>query len=160
MDIVEGADVPVPESDDENADSDAEMAEVPGSDEDNETDVGSVATDMPPTAEAVMAERRRRAVLEQRSAEDLEFPDEVDTPLETPARQRFQKFRGLKSFRTSSWDPYEELPTEYGRIWEFEGFEATARYEQDQFSEDAYKLNDEKGVSSHFCALYLKGVPP
>lgn len=162
-DVMEGIDcteVPVPESDEENADSDADMAEVPGSDEDNETDVGSVNTDLPPTAEAVMAERRRRAVLEQRSAEDLEFPDEVDTPLETPARQRFQKFRGLKSFRTSSWDPYEELPVEYGRIWEFEGFEATVRHEENQFAEDAYKLNDEKGVSSHFCALYLRGVPP
>ena len=37
--------------------------------------------------------------------------------MEMPARQRFGKYRGLKSWRTSSWDPKEALPRHYARIF-------------------------------------------
>ncbi|XP_070685817.1 pre-rRNA-processing protein TSR1 homolog [Pempheris klunzingeri] len=53
------------------------------------------------------------------------FPDEVDTPLDMSARIRFQRYRGLKSFRSSPWDPMENLPLNYSRIFQFQNFERT-----------------------------------
>ena len=51
----------------------------------------------------------------------------MDTPKEVPARVRFQKYRGLASFRGSSWDPQENLPPEYARCFQFANFERTRR---------------------------------
>lgn len=62
---------------------------------------------------------------EREEKDDLAFPDEVDTPRDVLARIRFQRYRGLRSFRTSPWDPYENLPRDYARIFQFENYKRT-----------------------------------
>lgn len=118
-----------------------------------------------PSAALVASEKRRRDLI-ARSQEELEFPDEVDTPLDVPAKERFQKYRGLKSFRTSAWDPYEDLPVEYSRIWEFEAFASTGRAYKQQFMDACEEIvipgqeDGDRGVATLYCNLYLKAVPP
>ncbi|EGW14219.1 Pre-rRNA-processing protein TSR1-like [Cricetulus griseus] len=69
-------------------------------------------------------EEAEERMLEKYKQERLEemFPDEMDTPRDVAARTRFQKYRGLKSFRTSPWDPKENLPRDYARIFQFQNF--------------------------------------
>ncbi|KAK6042138.1 AARP2CN domain protein [Cooperia oncophora] len=63
----------------------------------------------------------------RRERENAQFPDEIDTPLNDLARIRFQKYRGLKSFRTSPWDPKENLPSDYARIFQFQNYKKTRK---------------------------------
>lgn len=62
---------------------------------------------------------------EKDNREDMEFPDEVEAPMDVAAQVRFARYRALESFRTSPWDPYENLPLDYGRIFQFENFRRT-----------------------------------
>ncbi|XP_078536258.1 pre-rRNA-processing protein TSR1 homolog [Lissotriton helveticus] len=62
----------------------------------------------------------------QQRSEEM-FPDEVDSPRDQLVRVRYQKYRGLKSFRTSPWDPKENLPRDYARIFQFHDFSRTRK---------------------------------
>ncbi|KAJ1660572.1 ribosome biogenesis protein tsr1 [Dispira simplex] len=96
--------------------------------------------------------KQRQRIRREANKEDLEFPDEVDTPMDFPARLRFQKYRGLHSFRTSPWDPYENLPLDYGRIFQFPSYKRAQRRAQ-QATEDAPVL------PGTYVTLVLSNVP-
>ncbi|KAL2919279.1 ribosome biogenesis protein tsr1 [Polyrhizophydium stewartii] len=90
---------------------------------------------------------------QKESRDDLEFPDEVDTPQHIPARERFQRYRGLKSFRNSAWDPYENLPVDYSRIFQFQNFRRTRKRVMDS-------VEDGPGVAAGtYVTVHIKDVP-
>lgn len=60
--------------------------------------------------------------LKDMSEEEMWNPDIVDTPINLPARQRFGKYRGMKSFQTGVWDVNENLPIQYGHIFKLQGY--------------------------------------
>ncbi|NXI33241.1 TSR1 protein, partial [Sterrhoptilus dennistouni] len=86
---------------------------------------------------------------------DEMFPDEVDTPRDVPARVRFQKYRGLKSFRTSPWDPKENLPRDYARIFQFQDFSQTRK----NLFKQIEKEEAEGALVGWYVTLHVCNVP-
>lgn len=70
----------------------------------------------------ISAKHAKFTDLEERAVDDRDFPDEVDCVKD--ARTRFNKYRGIKSLRNCDWDPYENLPADYSKIWRFQSFVA------------------------------------
>jgi len=105
------------ESDDEMENCDTEECETATTTGDEDYDMKHVNF----AAEVDDLEKIRNARIEEM------FPDEVDTPADVLARVRFQKYRGLKSFRSSPWDAKENLPSDYARIFQFENFQQTKK---------------------------------
>jgi pre-rRNA-processing protein TSR1 len=63
-----------------------------------------------------------------------------------PASVRFQRFRGLRSFRTSPWDPYENLPVDYAKIFGFRNYEQTGRKVMQEAQEEGVQVRLTLGV--------------
>ncbi|XP_069801789.1 pre-rRNA-processing protein TSR1 homolog [Dendropsophus ebraccatus] len=87
--------------------------------------------------------------------QDEMFPDEVDTPRDQLARIRFQKYRGLKSFRTSPWDPKENLPRDYARIFQFHDFFRTRKRIFRELEEE----ESEGAMVGWYVTVHITGAP-
>ncbi|XP_004500884.1 uncharacterized protein [Cicer arietinum] len=138
-------------------DADGDEASQRFGDSDEETDNDSVMMEVDNmTREKIQDELKE---LKEAHGADEEFPDEVDTPLDVPARKRFAKYRGLKSFRTSSWDPKESLPQDYAKIFEFGNFKRLQKYVLAKALElDGENREDCIPVGS-YVRLHIKEVP-
>lgn len=94
--------------------------------------------------------------------DSLEFPDEVDTPLDQPASTRFARYRGLQNFGTAQWDVRENLPFRYSQIYQFENFEqaqnATLREEQELYKAGMFSNSNSMEDIASFLPNYAAGV--
>lgn len=138
-------------------DFDEDQGSLDLGDSDIETETDSVMVDGENMTREQIEDDIKR--LKDAHAEDEEFPDEVDTPLDVPARTRFAKYRGLKSFRTSSWDPKESLPQEYARIFAFDNFARTKKHVLAKALELDKESNDDTVAPGTYSRLYIKDVP-
>lgn len=87
---------------------------------------------------------------------DQMWPDEIDTPSDISARVRFQKYRGLESFRTSPWDVKENLPAEYARIFQFQNFDRTRRRILKEYKDQADGAYSNWYITIHIANVSLK----
>lgn len=165
------------ESSDEDDDDDDMMDEAMEGDEDEDLQSQEAGSDCASDEEEEEEEEvcaSERAGADQRYDENMDktaeeeglqryrearsnemFPDEVDTPLETPARIRFQRYRGLKSFRASPWDPMENLPPDYSRIFQFQSFDRTRRRILTEAADE-----DEGAMVGWYITVHIMDVPP
>ncbi|GFR85009.1 pre-rRNA-processing protein TSR1 homolog [Elysia marginata] len=168
---LEGGDENSEDSDeDDDDDQDEDMDDGDKNDEgsggsEEEDDIeGDTATEADENAnydEGMDLDEERR-VYERMKEERLhvQFPDEVDTPLDTAARVRFARYRGMDSFHNTYWDPKEMLPFDYARIYRV-GKHHYKRLKKisvkaSEDSEDGDNLLAEPG---NFVIIYVKDVP-
>jgi len=83
-------------------------------------DKNKVKDDSNDEPDAPLNEEQLLEKLREEEIQDIEFPDETDIPVDVLGRERYQKYRGLKSFRASPLDPKENLPIDYAKIYQFE----------------------------------------
>jgi pre-rRNA-processing protein TSR1 len=96
----------------------------------NKKPADSAAADIDMMEANEFSEEERKALMEQRRKErneDTEFPDEVQVDDDEKAQDRFARYRSMKSFRKSYWDPKENLPESYASLFHFSSFKATQR---------------------------------
>ncbi|XP_049848585.1 pre-rRNA-processing protein TSR1 homolog [Schistocerca gregaria] len=76
--------------------------------------------------------KNMRAIAADRKDEvkevNFHLAGEIELPYGQLAQDVLREYRGMKSFRTSTWNPREELPIDYARIFQFSNFKKLHRH--------------------------------
>lgn len=99
-------------------------------DDDSDDEEGSEDEDHFKEDNKISQKHTKHTDLEERDKEDMDFPDEVETPLQE-ARKRFAKYRGIRSLKTCEWDAYENLPVEYAKIFRFQNIRGEMKQQRE-----------------------------
>ncbi|ETO14867.1 20S rRNA accumulation protein [Reticulomyxa filosa] len=90
---------------------------------------------------------------------ELQYKDEVDTPLHLKAKDKFAQYRGLKQFSRVKWDKFELLPVEYSRIHNINDWKM-AKKQSNINNKQIDKGLFEYGVQTgRKISIYIKNVP-
>eukprot|EP01054_Gregarina_sp_Poly1_P010797 Gregarina_sp_Poly_1__10796@NODE_82_length_15568_cov_98_251403_g70_i0_p3_GENE_NODE_82_length_15568_cov_98_251403_g70_i0NODE_82_length_15568_cov_98_251403_g70_i0_p3_ORF_typecomplete_len839_score120_12RIBIOP_C/PF04950_12/2_8e53AARP2CN/PF08142_12/2_1e12_NODE_82_length_15568_cov_98_251403_g70_i067539269 len=144
-------------------DAEDEMGEMSDNTVDGEEDEGDTSDDewiksllenMPPSIQ------KKPMDLQPRTRNEMEFPDEADTPSNQPARIRFVKYRGLRDFRNSRWDDsMDRLPDWYSAIVDIKPYKQMMRHINAKFLNILEEVNSAAGETARYVVLELR-VPP
>ncbi|KAG5440161.1 hypothetical protein PCANB_001730 [Pneumocystis canis] len=133
----------------------------------NESDTNEMDHDHDEVPLELLSEDANMREYEKRKKEreeDREFPDEVEVPFNISAKERFKKYRGLKNFKTSPWDPNEydpDAPDYWKHIYKFSNYKATKKRVIKQAYTNGVKVgtyviieirNCEKEMFSTYCS--------
>eukprot|EP00835_Amoeboradix_gromovi_P002575 NODE_149_length_17312_cov_0.399349.p2 type:complete len:591 gc:universal NODE_149_length_17312_cov_0.399349:8929-10701(+) len=69
-------------------------------------------------------EAQYESFIQKQVRDHLDFPDEIENSRTDLARELYKDYRGLESFKSSPWDPYDNLPESYSQLFEFKGYRA------------------------------------
>ncbi|VDK70088.1 unnamed protein product [Litomosoides sigmodontis] len=127
------------------------------SDVENEMEVEKMSVVSDESSMDIKDEEINMAEVEKyrKARENEQFPDEIDTPMDVAARIRFQRYRALKSFRTSPWDPLENLPRTYSRIFKFSHYRHSRKV---ALSSIAFE-SEYSAPRGTFISIYISKVP-
>ena len=109
--------------------------------------------------EALRRELRDRHRREEEEKEQQDFPDEVEVPDDVAARIRFQKYKGLKSFRSSPWDSKEWLPKEYANVFAFENFKRAHKRAKEAVERATEGLDPCSVPPGSYVTIHVSAVP-
>ncbi|KAK4228379.1 hypothetical protein QBC38DRAFT_475119 [Podospora fimiseda] len=153
---MEDVDMDEPEEEEARPEDGMEGMAGPAMTEIGETEYAkSVAFVEPDEEEDAMGLEAYRKLKRTEAEDDLEFPDEIELHPNVLARERLQKYRGLKSLRSSPWVEEEDRafePEEWQRLLRIPNYQAS----KTQATRETLVGGVAPGTRVH---VYLKDVP-